>query len=266
MNTGEKKWGHEFKCVPREFKRAAAGIVIDGGTVFASGVSKVVAIDKASGTIKWESKKVFSGTIVQLLPAPNQLLVRLGGNFLPEGQKEWKLEKPLRVLSLNKADGTEIWEFKDLDDGITNMQLIDGQDTVMLADAKRLIGLDLNGAGKMKEKFSVPLEFKRKVGGGEAAMKIGLGALGGLSGLAKGVAASTSGKGLLDIPVNVTKLDNGKIVVRGKQHLLGFDPATQSIAWSTYYPAPGAASWEMGMMFALTAFNGLSANAGYSSG
>ena len=266
LDTGEKKWGHEFKSVPRDFKRAAAGIMIDGDTVFASGVSKVVAIDKASGTVKWESKKVFSGTIVQLLPSANQLLVRLGGNFLPEGQKEWKLEKPLRVVSLNKADGVEIWEFKDLDDGITNMQLIDGQDTVMLADARRLIGLDLNGAGKMKEKFSVPLEFKRKVGGGEAAAKIGLGVLGGLSGLAKGVGSAASDKGRLDIPVNVTKLESGKIVVRGKQHLLGFDPATQSIAWSTYYPAPGSAGWEMGVMIALTAAQGLSANASYASG
>lgn len=266
LDTGEKKWGHEFKSVPRDFKRAAAGIMIDGDTVFASGVSKVVAIDKATGTVKWESKKVFSGTIVQLLPTPNQLLVRLGGNFLPEGQKEWKLEKPLRVISLNKTDGAEIWEFKDLDDGITNMQLIDGQDTVMLADARRLIGLDLNGAGKMKEKFSVPLEFKRKVGGGEAAAKIGLGLLGGVSGLAKGVAGSVSDKGRLDIPVNVSKLENGKIVVRGKQHLLGFDPATQSIAWSTYYPAPGSAGWEMGVMIALTAAQGLQANASYASG
>ena len=264
--TGEKKWGHEFKSAPRDFKRAAAGIMIDGDTVFASGVSKVVAIDKASGTIKWESKKVFSGTIVQLLPTANQLLVRLGGNFLPVGQKEWKLEKPLRVISLNKTDGAEIWEFKDLDDGITNMQLIDGQDTVMIADARRLIGLDLNGAGKMKEKFSVPLEFKRKVGGGEAAAKIGLGLLGGVSGLAKGVAGSVSDKGRLDIPVNISKQDNGRIVVRGKQHLLGFDPATQSIAWSTYYPAPGSAGWEMGVMIALTAFNGLSANASYATG
>lgn len=266
LATGEKKWGHEFKSVPKEFKRAAAGIMIDGDTVYASGVSKVVAIDKATGTIKWESKKVFSGTIVQLLPATNQLLVRLGGNFLPVGQKEWKLEKPLRVVSLNKTDGSEIWEFKNLDDGITNLQLMDGQDTVMLADARRLIGLDLNGAGKMKEKFSVPLEFKRKVGGGEAAAKIGLGVLGGLSGLAKGVASTASDKGRLDIPINVTKLDNGKIVVRGKQHLLGFDPATQSIAWSTYYPAPGSAGWEMGVMIALTAAQGLSANASYASG
>lgn len=266
LDTGEKKWGHEFKSVPREYKRAAAGIMIEGDVVYASGVNKVVAIDKTSGTIKWESKKVFSGTIVQLLPAPNQLLVRMGGNFLPVGAKEWKLEKPLRIISLNKTDGSLIWEFKDIDDGITNMQLVEGQNTVMVADAKRLIGLDLDGSGKIKEKFSVPLEFKRKLGGGEAAAKIGLGVLGGVSGLAGGIGKSVSGKDRLDIPVNISKVEGGKLVVRGKQHLLAFDPTTQNIAWSTYYPAPGAAGWEMGVMIALTAAQGLAANASYASG
>ncbi len=265
LNTGEKKWGHEFKAVTREFKRAAAGIVIDGDTVFASGVTKVFAFDKASGTKKWESGRVYSGTTVQLLPTKDQLLVRLGGNFLVTGQKEWKLEKPLRILSVKKTDGTEIWEYKDIDDGITNMELIDDH-TLMVADARRLIGLDLNGSGKITEKFSVPLEFKRKLGTGEAVAKIGLGVLGGLSGLATATVKSVSSKDRLDIPVNISKLDNGHIVVRGRQHLLAFDPANQSIPWSTYYPAPGAAGWEMGLMFALTAANALAANASYAAG
>lgn len=266
LDTGAKVWGHEFKAVPREFKRAAAGIVIDGDTVYASGVNKVLAIDKASGNVKWESKKVFSGTIVQLLPAGEKLLVRLGGNFLDTAKHEWRLEKPLRVIALNRTDGSLIWEYKDIDDGITNMKLVEGQNTVMLADATRLIGIDLDGSGKVKEKFSVPLEFKRKLGGGEAAAKIGLGLLGGVSGLAGGIAKSVSGKDRLDIPVNITSLADGRLVVRGKQHLLAFDPASHNIAWSTYYPAPGAAGWEMGVMVALTAAQGLAYNASYASG
>ena len=265
LNTGEKKWGHDFKAVTREFKRAAAGIVIDGNTVFASGVTKVFAFDKATGTQKWESQRVYSGTTVQLLPTKDQLLVRLGGNFLETGKREWKLEKPLRILSLKKDDGTEIWEYKDIDDGITNMELIDDH-TVMVADARRLIGLDLNGSGKITEKFSVPLEFKRKLGTGEAVAKIGLGVFGGISGIAKATVKSVSDKDRLDIPVNISKLDNGHIVVRGKQHLLAFDPATQSIPWSTYYPAPGAAGWEMGVMITLTAIDVMAQNASYAAG
>lgn len=264
--TGEKKWGHEFKAVPKEFKRAAAGIVLDGDVVYASGVNKVVAVDKATGAIKWETKKVYSGTIVQLLPAGDKIVARLGGNFLPVGGKEWKLEKPLRVTAWNKADGVEAWEYKDIDDGITNLEFIEGQNAIMVADSGALIGIDVNSTGKATEKFKVPLEFKRKIGGGEAATKIGLGALGGLSGLAGGIGKSVSGKDRLDIPVNVTKLANGKVVVRGRQHLLAFDPASQGIAWSTYYAAPGAAGWEMGVMTALTAVQGLYYNASYASG
>ena len=265
LRTGEKKWAHEFRAVPREFKRAAAGIVIDGDTVFASGVSKVVALDKASGTIKWQSKKVFSGTTVQLMPTADKLLVRLGGHFLEVGKREWKLEKPLRVLCLNKADGTEVWEYTGLSDGITNLQLVDDK-TVMIADAHNLVGIDLASVGKTKEAFSVPLEFKRKLGGGEAAAKIGLGLLGGVQGLATGVGKSVSGKDRLDIPVNISKLDNTKVVVRGKQHLLCFDTASKTINWSVYYPAPGAPGWEMGIMIALTAAQGLQYNASYAAG
>ncbi|MBM4095027.1 MAG: hypothetical protein FJ276_37300, partial [Planctomycetes bacterium] len=266
LKTGEKKWGHEFKSVPKDFKRAAAGIVVDGDTVYVSGVNKIVAMDKASGSIKWESKKVFSGTIVQLLPAGDKVVARLGGNFLPVGAKEWKLEKPLRVIAASKADGSEVWEYTDIDDGITNLQFVEDQNVVLVADSKDLIGIDVNSSGKAKEKFKVKLEFKRKLGGGEAAAKISLGLLGGVQGLAKGVASSASGKDRLDIPVNVSKLENGQYVVRGKQHLLAFDPKAQNIAWSTYYPAPGAAGWEMAMMTALTAAQGLYYNASYAAG
>lgn len=265
LQTGAKNWAHEFRAVPREFKRAAAGIVVDGDTVFASGVSKVVAINKSTGTILWESKKVFSGTTVQLLPAGEKLLVRLGGNFLETSKREWKLEKPLRILALNKSDGAEVWEYTNLSDGLTNLQLVDDK-TVMVADAHNLIGIDLASSGKAKESFSVPLEFKRKLGGGEAAAKIGLGLLGGVQGLASGIAKSASGKDRLDVPVNISKLDGNKVVVRGKQHLLAFDTSSKSIAWSTYYPAPGAAGWEMGLMIALTAAQGLNYNSSYASG
>jgi hypothetical protein len=90
--------------------------------------------------------------------------------------------------------------------------------------------------------------------------------LGGVTGLAKGIANAASGKDRLDIPVNITKLGNGQFVVRGRQHLLAFDPQAQNITWSTYYPAPGAAGWEMGVMTALTAAQALYFNASYASG
>ena len=55
-------------------------------------------------------------------------------------------------------------------------------------------------------------------------------------------------------------------MVRGKQHLLAFDPAGQQIKWSTYYAAPGSSGFEMVMMTALTASVALSYNASYAAG
>ena len=262
LNTGTKKWGTEFRTVPKQgWKRASAGLLFDDTTVFVSAVNNVRAFDKTSGALKWEGKKVWSGTIVEMQDAGDKLIVRLGGNFLEPSSRKWALEKPLEVLALEKATGNEVWRYKDIDDGITNLQLDKEHGVVLVADSGALVGLDLNSSGTAKEKFKVKLEFKRKLGGGEAAMKFGLGALGGISGIVK----AAGSKDRLDIPVAITKQPAG-YVVRGKQHLLAFDPGSQQIKWSTYYAAPGSSGFEMVMMTALTASVALSYNASYAAG
>jgi outer membrane protein assembly factor BamB len=266
LKTGTLKWGSAFKTVPKEFKRASAPLVFDGDTVYASGINKVMALDKNTGAVKWETKKVYSGTVTQLLPAGDKLVIRMGGNFLNPGAKQWALEKPLAVFAVNKATGEQAWEYKEIKDGITNLLLVEGGDTVFLADAGNLIGIDLNSTGKVKETFKVPLEFKRKLGGGEAAAKIGLGALGGIGGLASAAFKAGSGKDRMDIPVAVMTSGKSTFVVRGRQHLLSFDAIKKEIQWSTYYAAPGASGFEMAIMTALTAFNGLAYNGAYASG
>ncbi len=196
----------------------------------------------------------------------NKLLVRLGGNFLAWGAKEWTLEKPLAVQALDKNNGEQIWEYKDLKDGITNMQLVEGANAVFVCDAQNLIGIDLDSSGKVKEAFKVKLEFKRKLGGGEAAAKIGLGALGGISGLVGASAKAISGKDRLDVPVAIMPMGKDQFVVRGRQHILSFDGVAKDIKWSTQYSAPGSSGFEMAIMTTLTAFSAVSYNAGYASG
>jgi len=266
LNTGALKWGVPFRAVPKEFKHASAPLVFDANTVYASGVNEVYALDKANGAVKWKSKKVFSGTIVELADAGDRLIVRLGGNFFEWGSRQWKLEKPLEILALDKQTGNELWRYTDVKDGITNLQILKDQNTVMLADSRSLIGLDLNSNGKAMETFKIPIEFKRKLGGGEAALKIGLGVLGGLRGITSAAVHAGQGKDRLDIPVAITRQATGDLVVRGKQHLLAFDPAQKQIRWSTYYAAPGPSGFETAAMTALTAFSALSYNASYASG
>jgi hypothetical protein len=103
--------------------------------------------------------------------------------------------------------------------------------------------------------------------------KIGLGALGGVSGLVK--ATVSANKALLDVPVAVN-LVGGRVVVQGKQHLLGFDPETKTSNWSLFYAAPSDALGNAAL-FAVTAAAALYGNgqvaasgglasSGYSSG
>ena len=87
--------------------------------------------------------------------------------------------------------------------------------------------------------------------------KIGLGALGGVTGLVKGAVAAN--KGLLDVPVSVHSA-GGRVVVQGKQHLLSFDPQTKTATWSLFYAAPSEAFGNIAM-FAVTAAAALYGNA-----
>ena len=41
---------------------------------------------------------------------------------------------------------------------------------------------------------------------------------------------------------------DGSVVVRGKQHLLAFDPTKREIVWSTKYEAPGVPGWQKAIM------------------
>jgi hypothetical protein len=107
------------------------------------------------------------------------------------------------------------------------------------------------------EVFKQPIEFKRKMGVGGVA-KIGLGALGGVSGLVKG--AVSANKGLLDVPVAMNLRADGGVVVQGKQHLLGFNPAAKASEWSLFYAAPSEALGNLAM-FAVTTTAALYGNA-----
>ena len=127
------------------------------------------------------------------------------------------------------------------------MYFLDDQATILIADAKYLIGLDMNAKGAAKEAFKIKLEFKDKIGAGDVAAGFARFALGGLKGAAAG-----SGKEQ-DTPIVITRRGTGPVVVRGKQHLLAFDPATKKIAWAVEYGAPGASGLMKGVMFALSA-------------
>lgn len=263
LTTGQILWTQEFKPGAKDWKRTYAPIRVEGDRVYGAGGGSVFVFNRADGSIRWKSDRIsayaglFSARdnaiVSQVEPINGKVFIRFGGNF-SNGQTVM-LREPLGVAAFDAATGDELYKSDKPKEGITNLMVLPEHDMVLYADAKHLFGLDISGEG-VTEKFEVPIEFKRKMGGGDIA-KIGLGALGGLKGLAKGAMAQN--KGRLDVPVAITRRDE-HIVVMGKQHLMGFDPVERDIAWSTYYAAPGNLMGDS-LLFAVTAVAATAGNA-----
>jgi len=260
LNSGAVKWGVEFPLGSKAHKKTNAPLHIDGDTIYGSGGGRVYAVNKLTGEQLWSSERNsnFGGLfkarhnaiISQIEPVGDKIFIRFGGNF--SDGKTVALLEPLGVMCLDKNTGKLVSEH-DVKEGVTNLERIPEAGVILYADAYHLVGLDLETGA---EKFRTPIEFKKKFGGGEAA-QIGLGALGGLTGLAKATMAQN--KGRLDVPVAITRRGDN-VIVQGKQHLMSFDPVAGAMRWSTYYASPSN-NLAMAAMFAVTAFQGLAGNA-----
>jgi hypothetical protein len=56
-----------------------------------------------------------------------------------------------------------------------------------------------------------------------------------------------------DVPVNITMMPSGLAVVRGKQHVIGFDPGGHQVTFANAYEAPGFAGWQKFAMMSMNA-------------
>lgn len=253
VNTGTIKWAVEFPPGDKGLKRTYAPLRIVGDTIYGAGGGSIHAINKETGASLWKSDRIseYAGLfkardnaiVTQIEVVDDKIFARYGGNF-SNGQTVM-LKEPLGVVVVSSADGKPLYQDKKIEGGLTNLMPLPETGAVMFADGKELVGLSTGAT--VEELFRVPIEFKRKMGGSDIA-KIGLGLTGGLMGTIKAV--SSSSKARLDVPVAITRHD-GHIVVQGKQHLLGFDPAAKAQKWSLYYAAPSDAFSTIAM-FAVT--------------
>lgn len=263
LNTGAVKWGVEFPAGDKTLKRTYAPLRIDGDRIYGAGGGSVIAVNRRTGETIWKSDRIskYAGLfkardnaiVSQLEIVGDKIFARYGGNF--SNGKQVVLKEPLGIVALNAANGEDLYNVDKPKEGLTNLMVLPEIQTVMFADAYNLYGLDVSAA-QPAETFKVPIEFKRKMGGGDVA-QIGLGVLGGVQGLVK--ASMAQSKGRLDVPVAITR-QNGHIVVIGKQHILGFDPSSKAQKWSLYYPAPSD-TLAMAALFAVTAAQGVVGNA-----
>lgn len=255
LNTGAIKWGVDFPPGAKDLKKTYAPLRLEGDHLYGAGGGSVYAINRRTGQQLWKSERIseYAGLfkardnaiVSQLEIVDGKVFARFGGNFSNGNQVI--LREPLGVVVLDGATGNPVYKDQKIDGGLTNLLVLPEAHAVMFADGKELVGLSTAGA-TVTESFRVPIEFKRKMGGGDIA-KIGLGLTGGLMGTIKAV--SSSNKARLDVPVAIVR-QNGHIVVQGKQHLLGFDPLAKQQKWSLYYAAPSDAFATIAM-FAVTA-------------
>ena len=245
LATGKLVWKVAYDVTEGKIKRGNAQAIVDGDLIYTSAKGVVRAIDKATGAIRWVSKD-FGGAVAEMQQRDNVLYSRLGGTFYDFGKREYVIKKPLGVAALDKKTGATAWFYDKADDSITNMALFPELNTLLVADSKNLIGLDTNSSGKVKETFKVKLEFKLNLGAAATAAKVGKFAFGGLSAL------GSKGADTTDEPVAIIKREAGTAIVRGKQHLIAFDPRARQIVWSTKYAAPGVPGWQKIAMTAIT--------------
>lgn len=266
LSTGEIKWSEEFKPAHKTYKKSYAAPVIEGNMVYATGNGSVYAFNKTTGEKLWVSKKVSSGLISQLIMGTDFIFVRVGGNFFDQGSRKYILDKPLLVQAYKKTDGTLAWEYDGARGGITNMVYLPTLNSIMFADAKNLIGLDALGTGDLKETFKVPVKFKRDISATDVASSGVKVLTGGIGGLLQASIKTAVGKEREDPPVAVILQPDGKVSVRGQQHLLSFDPASKEIIWSLFYAAPGPSMLGVAMVAGVSAFAVLGYQASYASG
>ncbi|MFV0387730.1 MAG: PQQ-binding-like beta-propeller repeat protein [Pyrinomonadaceae bacterium] len=246
LSDGKLVWKTLYDVTDGSLKNTNGQAIIDGDTIFTSANGIIRAIDKSTGAEKWKTKDFGKGGIAEMQLLDGVIYGRLGGQFFSAKKGEWLEKGPVGVVALNKANGETNWLYKDADESITNMLVIPSENILLIADKKNLIGLDLTSKGKVKEAYKIKLKFKRSLGAGDVAGKATAIAFGGIGGAFKKGAKRT------DNPVSLVRQENGTVVVRGKQHLLAFNPTTKEIAWSTKYAAPGISGWQTIVMTALT--------------
>ena len=232
LNTGKLLWGQKYDITEKNLKRANAQPIIDGDIIYTSAKRKLKAIDKNTGQLKWESEKKFSGAVAEMAAVGDVIYGRMGGNFFDTMKQQWELKKPLGVVAVDKRTGELIWKYDKAKNGITNMVIREDLGTILIADARNLIGLDAHSKKKPREAFKEKLAFNLKIG----------------------LEGHKGGRLKGDMPVAISTREDGIAVVRGKQHLLAFDPRKRNIVWSVQYKAPGVSGWTKLAMGAVTAF------------
>ena len=246
LADGKLIWKTLYDVTDGSLKNTNGQAIADGDMIYTSANGIIRAVDKNSGAIKWTTKDFGKGGIAEMQLHDGVIYGRMGGQFFSAKRGEWQRKSPIGVVALNKTNGNVNWIYTGANETITNMIVLPKDNVLLVADKNSVIGLDMASQGKVKEAYRIKLKFKRALGAMDVGSKVAAIGFGGIGGAFKKGAKRT------DEPVSLVRQENGTVVVRGKQHLLAFNPVTKDIAWSNKYAAPGISGWEQIVMTAIT--------------
>lgn len=246
LSDGKLIWKTIYDVTDGSLKNTNGQAILDGDVIYTSAQGVIRAIDKNSGTVKWTTKDFGKGGVAEMQMLGDVVYGRMGGQFFSGKKGEWQKKGPIGVVALNKTSGSTNWIYTGAKESITNMMILPDDNSLLIADEKNLIGLDMSSQGKVKESYKIPLKFKFRVGAAATAGKVAAVAFGGIGGFMK------KGPDTTDNPVSLVRQENGTVVVRGMQHLIGFEPKRREIVWSTKYDAPGISGWQSIVLTAIT--------------
>ena len=250
LETGAENWRFKLKASNPGLKRTYAQPILADGVIYAIGKGTVHAIDAATGAEKWKTK-VDKGPMPQLELVGDKLVGRIGGTF--SNGKDLVQAKPFGAFAIDTGAGTLAWKWTKAKDSITNLRVDEERALVLLADKKKLYGLDLSASKKGKVAFDHELEFKRQMGTADIAAK-GLGVAGGLlsGGIGGGLKGLAGGGDRGDPPLDIEMIGD-QLIVRAQYHVLSHDLETQQPDWSIQFAPPGMNSFALIAMGAVTA-------------
>jgi len=251
--TGELLWQREDLTKLAQFSvRDVAGspfLVISKRIGNVPPKSRLQVLNITTGETLWDTGEL-AGTGLGVFAVPDRdlliyvadLQAKDAGNYvvgysLATGEERWRTKLGrMGILPTHRSDisgfiptmdlnghppplfvdvsaGALVWKWTKAKNSVTNIRVDAERGLVLLADKKKLYGLDLNASKKGKVAFAHELEFKRKMGNADMAAK-GLGAASGLlsGGLAGGLKGLGGGGDRGDPPLDIEMIGDQLVV------------------------------------------------------